>query len=79
MHDKKVEAVHKLMRTIPIVFVQVSAPVERGLVASMARPGGNMTGFANFEPSMRGLVASMARPGGNMTGFANFEPSMGGK
>jgi ABC-type uncharacterized transport system substrate-binding protein len=54
MTNPMVEAVHKLTRTIPIVFVQVSAPVESGLVASMARPGGNMTGFANFEPSMGG-------------------------
>jgi putative ABC transport system substrate-binding protein len=50
MTNQMLEAVHKLTRTIPIVFVQVSAPVESGWVASMARPGGNMTGFTNFEP-----------------------------
>jgi putative tryptophan/tyrosine transport system substrate-binding protein len=54
MTNQMLEAVHKLTRTIPIVFVQVSAPVESGWVASMARPGGNMTGFTNFEPSMGG-------------------------
>jgi putative tryptophan/tyrosine transport system substrate-binding protein len=54
MTNQMVEAVHKLTRTIPIVFVQVSAPVESGWVASMARPGGNMTGFSNLEPSMGG-------------------------
>jgi ABC-type uncharacterized transport system substrate-binding protein len=54
MTNTMVEAVHKLTRTIPIVFIQVSAPVESGWVASMARPGGNMTGFANFEGSMGG-------------------------
>jgi putative ABC transport system substrate-binding protein len=54
MTNSMAEVVHKLTRTIPVVFVQVSAPVESGLVASMARPGGNMTGFANFEPSMGG-------------------------
>ena len=32
--------------TIPVVFVQVSDPVEQGFVASEAKPGGNLTGFA---------------------------------
>jgi ABC-type uncharacterized transport system substrate-binding protein len=36
----------------PIVFVQVADPVGSGFVASLARPGGNITGFTNFEPSM---------------------------
>jgi putative tryptophan/tyrosine transport system substrate-binding protein len=41
-------------RTIPIVFVGVSDPVGSGLVVSIARPGGNTTGFTNFEPSLTG-------------------------
>ena len=36
-------------QTVPIVFVQVPDPVESGFVASLARPGGNITGFTNFE------------------------------
>jgi putative ABC transport system substrate-binding protein len=36
-------------RTIPTVFVQVADPVRSGFVESLARPGGNLTGFASFE------------------------------
>ncbi|MBV9151973.1 MAG: ABC transporter substrate-binding protein [Alphaproteobacteria bacterium] len=43
-----------LAGNIPIVFVMVADPVGSGFVASLARPGGNVTGFTNFEPSMGG-------------------------
>jgi putative ABC transport system substrate-binding protein len=36
-------------RSVPIVFAQVADPVGAGFVASLARPGGNITGFASFE------------------------------
>jgi putative ABC transport system substrate-binding protein len=39
-------------RAIPIVFVQVSDPVTPGFVASLAHPGGNITGFTSFEDTM---------------------------
>jgi putative ABC transport system substrate-binding protein len=41
-------------RTIPIVFTTVTDPVGSGIVESLARPGGNTTGFTNFEFSMAG-------------------------
>jgi putative ABC transport system substrate-binding protein len=40
--------------SIPMVFVMVADPVGSGFVASFARPGGNITGFSNFEPSLGG-------------------------
>jgi putative ABC transport system substrate-binding protein len=41
-------------RTIPIVFVRVLDPVGLGFVESLARPGGNITGFSAFDASMMG-------------------------
>ena len=40
--------------TIPIIFVNVTEPVEQGFVQSLARPGGIITGFTNFEASIGG-------------------------
>jgi putative tryptophan/tyrosine transport system substrate-binding protein len=48
------EALNRETRSLPIVFVQVSDPVKLGFLASLARPGGNMTGFANFEHAIGG-------------------------
>ena len=41
-------------RTVPIVFVNVADPVGAGFVDSLARPGGNVTGFLNFEYGLAG-------------------------
>jgi len=42
-------AVQRETLTIPVVFAQLVDPVGAGFVASLAHPGGNITGFANFE------------------------------
>jgi putative ABC transport system substrate-binding protein len=49
-----VMALQHVTRTLPIVFVQVSDPVGAGVVDTLARPGGNTTGFMNFEYSLSG-------------------------
>ena len=52
--DPALAQLHRLKSTIPIVFTQVSEPVDSGFVTSLGRPGGNITGFQNFEPAMGG-------------------------
>ena len=47
-------AVRDITRTTPTIFVQVSDPVGAGVVQSLARPRGNLTGFTNFDPSTAG-------------------------
>lgn len=44
--------VHKSTSTIPIVFIGGADPVAEGFVTSLARPGGNITGFSNNSPAM---------------------------
>jgi putative tryptophan/tyrosine transport system substrate-binding protein len=57
-------ALQRETRTIPVVFVIVSDPVGSGFVAGLPRPGGNITGFSNQEPSLGGkwveLLAEIA-------------------
>ncbi len=64
-----VAALQRETKTIPIVFISIAEPVLTGLVESLSHPGGNITGFANFEPSLVGkwieilqdIVPRMAR------------------
>ena len=47
-----VAALKEVTHTLPIVFVMVADPVSAGLVESLSRPGGNITGFTNIEYGM---------------------------
>ena len=49
-----VQELQRQTRTIPIVFVNIGDPVDTSIVGSLARPGGNATGFSNWEPAMGG-------------------------
>ena len=47
-------AVQRETRTIPVVFVILADPVATGIVVRLDRPSGNVTGFADLEPSLGG-------------------------
>ena len=71
-------ALVKQTRTIPIVFAVVSDPVGEGFVASVARPGGNVTGFANAESSLTGKWLGLLKeimPSINRVAFI-FDPKV---
>ena len=78
-----VAALGAATRTIPIVFAQVADPVQAGLVASLANPGGNITGFTQFEPSigekwlqiLKEIAPSVTRIGVLGTRRTRFGPS----
>ena len=80
-----VAALQRVSRTLPIVFVGVSDPVGAGLVDTLARPGGNVTGFMLFEYSSSGkwlellkqiaprlTRAAVLRDSANPAGIAQF-------
>src|SRR5262249_17977986 len=54
MTNPFVSQLQPLTKAIPIVFIQVSGSVGAGFVSNIARPGGNITGFENFQPEMGG-------------------------
>jgi putative ABC transport system substrate-binding protein len=51
-NNTSLRALEGVTRTVPIVFAQVADPVGSGHVASLSRPGGNVTGFALYEPAI---------------------------
>jgi putative tryptophan/tyrosine transport system substrate-binding protein len=56
-----VAALQRESRTIPIVFVSVSDPIGSGFVASLARPGGNLTGLLQYEQGITGKWLAMLK------------------
>jgi putative ABC transport system substrate-binding protein len=54
-------AVQQETQKIPIVFVTVADPIRAGFVASLPRPGGNLTGFVNLEISIAAGQLRQAR------------------
>jgi putative ABC transport system substrate-binding protein len=85
-----VAALQHVTRTLPIVFVNLVDPIGAGLVASLARPGGNTTGFMNFEYSLSGkwpellkqiapnvMRAAVIRDAANPAGIGQFSAVQG--
>ncbi len=56
-----VAPLRQMTSTIPIVFVRISDPLGGGFVASLAKPGGNITGFASFEFSVTGKMVEVLK------------------
>ena len=56
-----VRAVQQHSRTVPVVFTLVADPVSQGFIHSLAHPGGNLTGFTNFEFSIVSKWIDIAR------------------
>ena len=68
----------QVIRSIPIVFVLVNDPVGQGFISSLARPGGNVTGFTFFEYAMFGKSLELLKkvaPAVRRVGFI-FNPDM---
>lgn len=56
-----VAALKNATRTIPVVFIAVGDPIGSGFVDSLARPGGNVTGYTNLLPTITGKCLSILR------------------
>jgi putative tryptophan/tyrosine transport system substrate-binding protein len=67
-----VAAFKRATTSVPIVFVQLADPVGSGLVADLARPGGNITGFANYEYSIAGKWLELLKEASPQVGRVLF-------
>jgi putative ABC transport system substrate-binding protein len=56
-----VQELQRQTRSIPIVFADITDPVETGVVESLARPGGNATGFMNQETGFTGKLLGLLK------------------
>jgi putative ABC transport system substrate-binding protein len=59
--DAAVKAAQQSTRTVPVIFIASGDPVGDGLVASLAHPGGNVTGFAVMEPTLGTKLLGMLK------------------
>jgi putative ABC transport system substrate-binding protein len=59
--DAAVKAAQQSTRTVPVIFIASGDPVGDGLVASLAHPGGNVTGFAVMEPTLGAKLLGMLK------------------
>ena len=59
--DAAIKAAQQSTRTVPVIFIASGDPVSDGLVASLAHPGGNITGFAVMEPTLGAKLLGMLK------------------
>jgi len=59
--DAAAHAALQLTKTVPVIFIGSGDPVADGLVTSISRPGGNVTGFAVMEPTLGAKLLSMLK------------------
>jgi putative ABC transport system substrate-binding protein len=55
------QALQRVIRDVPVVFISVSDPVASGIVKSLARPEANITGFSNFLPATTGKLPELLK------------------
>jgi putative ABC transport system substrate-binding protein len=59
--DAAIKVAQQSTQTVPVIFIASGDPVADGLVASLAHPGGNITGFAVMEPTLGGKLLDMLK------------------